>query len=542
MFIAMTLAAALLAAQAAADHQHQHAQPGSEKLGTVKFPTSCSEAAQPLFLRGMTLLHSFEFGAAIESFKAAAAADPSCGIAHWGVALSTWSNPFAAGIKPVAALQAGRDAVGKAKEAGAKTDRERAFIDAAARLYADFETVDQRTRVLAYRDAMQQVSSRFPDDPEARAFYALAVASSQDPADMTYSSLLAAGKILEELAPTQPDHPGFVHYIIHAYDAPPLAGRALDAARRYAKIAPDAPHALHMPSHTFTRLGYWQDSIDTNIASAEAARRVNVPGEEMHAMDYQTYAYLQLAQDGSAKKVLDALPDVRQRFLAPGAKSGAAPPLAAAFASAAIPARYALERGAWTEAARLQPPGSSFINAEAITWFAKAIGAARMEPKDPAAARTAITMLEQTAAKLTQTKETYWAEQVTIQRLGASAWLALAEGRNDEALSLMREAADREDKIEKNAVTPGPIAPAREQLGEMLLALNQPDAALAAFETTLKKEPNRFRALAGAVAAERRAKKGAGAASHTDAFLALTAKADGPVRPEVAAVKTGARQ
>ena len=541
MFISITMAATLLVAQAAADHQHQHGQPG-EKLGTVKFPTSCSDAAQPPFLRGMTLLHSFEFGAAIESFKAAAAADPSCGIAHWGVALSSWSNPFAAGIKPVPALQAGRDAIAKAKAAGAKTERERAFIDAAARLFADFETVDQRTRVLAYRDAMQQVSSRFPDDPEARAFYALALASSQDPADMTYSSLLAAGKILEELAPTQPDHPGFVHYIIHAYDAPPLAGRALDAARRYAKIAPDAPHALHMPSHTFTRLGYWQDSIETNIASAEAARRVKVPGEEMHAMDYQTYAYLQLAQDASARKLVDALPEVRQRFLAPGAASGAAPPLAAAYASAAIPARYALERSAWAEAARLQPPGSSFVNAEAITWFAKAIGAARMEPKDPAAARTAIAMLEQIAGKLAQAKEMYWAEQVSIQRLGAAAWLALADGRNDEALSLIREAADREDKIEKNAVTPGPIAPAREQLGEMLLALNQPAPALAAFETTLKKEPNRYRALAGAVEAERRLKKGTGTGSHAEALRALTAKADGPVRPEIAALTAGARR
>ena len=541
MLIPITVAVMLFAVQAA-DHQHQHAQPGAEKLGTVKFPTSCSDAAQPPFLRGMTLLHSFEFGAAIDSFKAAAAADPSCGIAHWGVALGAWSNPFAAGIKPVPALQAGRDAIAKAKDAGAKTERERAFIDAAARLFADFETVDQRTRVLAYRDAMQQVSSRFPDDPEAKAFYALALASSQDPADMTYANLLAAGKILETLAPTEPDHPGFVHYIIHAYDAPPLAGRALDAARRYAKIAPDAPHALHMPSHTFTRLGYWQDSIDTNIASAEAARRVKVPGEEMHAMDYQTYAYLQLAQDASARKVVDALPDVRQRFLAPGAASGAAPPLAAAYASAAIPARYALERGAWADAARLQPPGSSFINAEAITWFAKAIGAARMEPKDLAAARAAIAMLEQIAGKLAQTKEMYWAEQVTIQRLGASAWLALAEGRKDEALSFMREAADREDKIEKNAVTPGPIAPAREQLGEMLLALNQPGPALAAFETTLKKEPNRYRALAGAVEAERRLKKGTGTGAHADALLALTAKADGPVRPEIAALKAGAKR
>ena len=483
MFIPVAITVAIAALAAA---QHQHHPAGSEKLGTVKFSTSCSEAAQPAFGRAMALLHSFEFAPAIESFSAASAADPTCAIAHWGVALSRWGNPFAAGIKPPAALQAGRTAIEKAKAAGAKTDRERAFIDAAGQLFADFETRDQRTRVLAYRDAMQQVAAGNPKDPEASAFYALALASSQDPADMTYSSLLAAGKILEQLAPTQPDHPGFVHYIIHAYDAPPLASRALDSARRYAKIAPSAPHALHMPSHTFTRLGYWQDSIETNIASAEAARRVKVPGEELHAMDYQAYAYLQLAQDASTKKVVDALGDVRARLTGPGAMVGAAPPLAAAFASAAIPARYALERGAWAEAARLEPLSSTFPQAEAITWFGKAIGAARMEQKDLAGARTAIANLEQLQAKLASAKEAYWAELVRIQHLGASAWLAFADGRKDEALSLMREAADREDKVEKNAVTPGPIAPAREQLGEMLLVFKQPAPALEAFEITLE--------------------------------------------------------
>ena len=370
--------AAVLASSGNAPQEAHHAG-GHDKIGTVKFSTSCTEAAQPAFLRGMALLHSFEFGPAIESFNAAAAADPSCGIAHWGIALSRWGNPFAAGIKPPPVLQAGRAAIEKAKAVGAKTDRERAFIDAAGRLYADFETKDQRTRVLAYREAMKQVAASNPNDPEASAFYALAIASSQDPTDMTYASLLEAGKILEQLAPTQPDHPGFAHYIIHAYDAPPLASRALDAAKRYSKIAPDAPHALHMPSHTFTRLGNWQESIESNIASAEAARRVKTPGEELHAMDYQTYAYLQLARDASTKKVVDGLGDVRARLAAPGAVAGAAPPIAAAFASAAIPARYALERSAWPEAAALEASSSAFPQADAITWFAKAIGAARME-------------------------------------------------------------------------------------------------------------------------------------------------------------------
>ena len=528
--------AVLLASPGNAPQEAHHAG-GHDKIGTVKFSTSCTEAAQPAFLRGMALLHSFEFGPAIDSFNAAATADASCGIAHWGIALSRWGNPFAAGIKPPPVLQAGRAAIEKAKAVGAKTDRERAFIDAAGRLYADFETKDQRTRVLAYRDAMKQVAASNPKDPEASAFYALAIASSQDPSDMTYASLLEAGKILEQLVPTQPDHPGFVHYIIHAYDAPPLASRALDAAKRYSKIAPDAPHALHMPSHTFTRLGNWQESIESNIASAEAARRVKTPGEELHAMDYQTYAYLQLARDASTKKVVDGLGDVRARLVAPGAVAGAAPPLAAAFASAAIPARYALERSAWPEAAALEASASTFPQADAITWFAKAIGAARMEQQDLAAARTAIGNLEQLQGKLAAAKESYWAEQVAIQHLGASAWLAFADGRKDEGLSLMRQAADREDKIEKNAVTPGPIAPAREQLGEMLLALKKPAEALLAFETTLKKEPNRYRAIAGAAEAARATGNKAAMRKYSQALVLASAKADGPVRPEITTAK-----
>jgi hypothetical protein len=262
-----------------------------------------------------------------------------------------------------------------------------------------------------------------------------------------------------------------------------------------------------------------------------------VPGEELHAMDYQTYAYLQLAQDASTKKVVDALGDVRARLTAPDAVAGAAPPLAAAFASAAIPARYALERGAWADAAQLEPLPSAFPQADAITWFARAIGAARMERKDLAGTRTAITNLEQLQAKLVAAKETYWAEVVRIQHLGASAWLALADGRKDEALTLMREAADREDKIEKSATTPGPLAPAREQLGEMLLATKQPADALTAFEATLKKEPNRYRALAGAAEAARATGNKAALRKYSQALVTAAAKADGPVRPEITAAK-----
>jgi hypothetical protein len=519
--------------------QHQHGQ-GAEQLGTVKFETSCSAAAQAPFTRGLALLHSFEFGPAIDSFTAAAAADPGCAIANWGVALAHWGNPFAPGIKPAKAIQAGNAAVAAAKKAGARTEREQAFIAAVANLYTDGETVNQRTRVLAYRDAMKQVAASYANDPEASAFYALALASSQDPADMSYASLLEAGQILERLAPAQPDHPGLAHYIIHSYDAPPLAAKALEAARRYAKIAPSAPHALHMPSHTFTRLGYWKDSIDSNIASAAEAKRLNVAFEELHAMDYQMYAYLQLAQDASAKRLLETLNASRARLDAPSV-AGAAPPLAGAYATAAIPARFALERRDWADAAALDVRPSPYANAEGVTWFAKGIGSAKT--KDLDGARKALAALDQIAAKLDQSGEKYWAEQVRIQQLGVRAWLALADGKSDEALGVLREAADREDKTEKAPVTPGPILPAREQLGEMLLELKQPQAALEAFEITLKKEPNRFRALAGAMEAERQVKKAAAGSGRYAAMLAtLTANADGPARPELATLKSGGRE
>jgi tetratricopeptide (TPR) repeat protein len=533
----IVLAAAMLAGQGAAQHQH-HADAGLEKLGTVKFSTSCSPAAQPAFARAMALLHSFEFAPAIESFNAAATADPACAIAHWGVAISRWGNPFAPGIKAPASMEAGRTAVAKAKAIAARTDRERDYIDAVERLFADFEKVDQRTRLLAYRDAMEQVASRYADDPEAAAFYALSLAASADPTDKTYASLLKAGAILERLAPAQPDHPGFVHYIIHAYDAPPLAGRALDAARRYAKIAPSAPHALHMPSHTFTRLGYWTDSIDTNIASAEAARREKSPSEELHAMDYQVYAYLQTAQDAAAKRLVDGLSDVAKRF-SEASSGSSVPPVGGVFAIAAIPARYVLERRAWAEAAGLNVEASRYAHADAMLWFAKTLGAARTG--DLGAARAGLDTLQQLRDRLAQAKETYWADQVEIQRLGASAWVSLADGRTEEALATMRQAADQEDKTEKSAITPGPLAPAREQLGEMLLTVKQPALALAAFETTLKKEPNRYRALAGAAEAARLTGNSSAMRKYYQDLLSVAAKAEAPVRPEILTARAGLR-
>jgi hypothetical protein len=534
-FIAYAVVASLVPCTVLARQEHQHG--GSEKLGTVKFATSCAPAAAPAFNRAMALLHSFEFMPAIEGFTAVSTTDSGCAIAYWGIAVSRWGNPFAAGLKTPEQLAAGRAAIDKAKAIGAKTERERDYIAAAERLYTDFETVDQSTRLRAYREAMAGVAAKYPDDPEASSFYAVALIAANDPTDRTYANLLKAGAILERLAPAQPDHPGFVHYIIHAYDVPPLAPKAVEAARLYAKIAPSAPHALHMPSHTFTRLGYWQDSIDTNIASASAAKREKAPAEELHAMDYQAYAYLQLAQDRAALGLMGALPEIQARF-DPNKMGSAAPGSAGVFALAAIPARYALERQAWGEAAALKVSPSKFAQADAMTWFARGLGAARSG--NPAAAREAIDALQKLEAALAKAGENYWTEQVAIQRLGVTAWTALADGRTEEALTVMREAAGREDRTEKSAVTPGPLAPARELLGYMLIAVKRPADALAAFDITLAKEPNRYRALAGAVEAARQTGDANAVKKYLEPMVALTAKADVPGRPEIAALKTGA--
>lgn len=510
--------------------EHQHAGMGSPQLGTVAFANSCSAAAQTSFQRGMALLHSFEFGEAAQAFKDTLSADPGCAIADWGFALTRWGNPFAAGVKAPSLLQPGREAMQAAARIGHPTERERAFIAAAALLFENFETRDQRSRVLAYRDSMASVAAAYPDDPEASIFYALSLAAAADPADKTYADQLKAGKILEPLFARHPEHPGLAHYIIHAYDVPPLAPRALDAARRYAKIAPAAPHALHMPSHTFTRVGLWQESIDTNIASASAARRTGNTAEELHAMDYQAYAYLQTGQDAAARRLVDALPEVASRF-DPTAVTGAAPGSAGVFAIAAIPARYALERHDWKAAAGLDVPAGSFPQTAAIRQFAKALGAARSG--DLASARASIAALEELRSTLLKAGEAYWVEQVTIQKLGASAWLDLADGRSDSALASMREAADREDRTEKNAVTPGPLAPARELLGEMLLLLRQPAAALTELQKTILKEPNRFNGVWFAARAAAAAGDRAAALDYYRQLVRIAEHGDSPGRPEL---------
>jgi hypothetical protein len=516
---------------------HDHSAP--ENLGTVQFSTSCSKEVQPQFDRAVALMHSFQFARAIAAFNTILASDPSCAVADWGIALSNWGNPFAAGLKAPAQLERGLKAVEQGRATPAKTERERAYIEAVAQLYTDTAKTDQRSRILAYESSMAAVSAAYPEDTEAVIFYALALAAAADPADKTYARQLKAGAILEKLFVQYPNHPGLAHYIIHTYDYPPLAARAIGAARRYHEIAPSAPHALHMPSHTFTRVGYWQDSIDTNMAAAAAARSEGQTAEELHASDYMVYAYLQTAQDRATQQLLESAVQTYSRFDPAVLLSGAAPPAAAYFARAAIPARYFLERRAWADAAKLEPLTSPFLPADAITYFARGLGAAHV--KDAAAARAAIGSLEQIRDKL-KMKEAYWANQVEIQRQEVSAWLAFAEGNPPAALAGMRAAAELEDQTEKNAITPGPLAPARELLGELLLELKRPAEALTEFKATLTKEPNRFRSLYGAAEAAKLAGNRQASQTYFRELLKVAERADQPGRQELAEARSEVRQ
>jgi len=514
--------------------QHEEHSAAGEKLGTVHFETSCAPAVATEFDRSVALLHSFEFRAAIESFNGVLESDGACAMAHWGIAMAYWGNPFG-GVRSTAALEQGLAAVTKARTAGSPTPRERAYIDAVAALFTNHATASQRDRILAYERGMDAVVRAYPQDLEATIFYALAVNQTALPTDKTYAPQLKAAGILEPLFARYPDHPGLAHYIIHAYDHPPLAERALVAARRYAAIAPSAPHALHMPSHTFTRVGSWEESAQTNRLSEQTALEQGVPTEALHAMDYQAYAYLQMVQDRAAHDVIERLPAAAAQFDPTATAGGAAPPMAGFFALAAIPARYALERGAWDEAARLEVPASGTPFTIAIAHFARALGAARSGR--PAAASGDLERLAALRDQLTQAQDAYWAEQVDIQRRVATAWVAFAEGRRGEALEIMRSAADSEDATDKSAVSPGPLAPARELLGEMLLEAGDAAGALAEFEATTMKEPGRFRGSFGAARAAEAAGDAAKAREYYARTVEIARRADSP-RPEIERAKS----
>ena len=518
------LAAAFAAALATGIAQSAAAQDAAEqRLGAVHFETSCNETAQRRFDRGMRYQHSFWYRASKDIFEDVLKADPDCAIAYWGIATSLLLNPF--GVPPAANLAEGLAAIQKGKAIGAKTPREREFIDALGAFYTDYDKIDHRTRVQAYLKAMAAVAQHYPQDDEAQIYYALALDVAASPADKTYSNQLKAAAILEDIFKRQPQHPGVAHYLIHSYDYPPIAEKGLDAATRYSKIAPTAPHAQHMPSHIFTRVGYWKELIAANAGSVRAAKADKEYGDQLHGQDYMVYAYLQLAQDKNARAVIDEM----------AAATAVNPDLpGASFALAASPARYAMERGDWSGAAALEVRPSKFPHVMAITHFARAVGAARSGKPDAAIAD--IAKLAELRDKLREAKDAYWAEQVDIQWQTANAWLLYAQGKYDEALAAMAAAAAAEDKTEKAPVTPGPIVPARELYGAMLLGRGQPKDALAAFEATLKKEPHRLGATLGAAKAAEQLGDAAKAREYYAAAVALGETAE-PVRPEIAAAR-----
>jgi hypothetical protein len=495
----------------------------AEKLGQIHFPVSCSKEAQTQFDRAVALLHSFWYAEAVKGFTAVTVADPTCAMGYWGIAMSVWYPLWQPPSE--AMLKKGGDAVEQAKAVGGKTEREQQYIAAIEMFYKDADTLDHRTRAVAYENAMEQLHRRYPEDREAAVFYALVLNATASPNDKTYAKQLKATEILEKVFEEQPEHPGVAHYLIHSYDYPPLASRGLTAARRYAKIAPSAPHALHMPSHIFTRSGLWQESVESNRDSAAAAKEYNSAFEQLHAMDYLTYAHLQMAQDLAAKQVVD-----ERNALAQGDLEN----FAAAYAFAAIPARYTLERRRWSEAAQLEPRPSNVKYTEAITYFARAIGAARSG--DVASARDNVDKLQALQTGLVEAKQGYWAEQVEVQRRVAAAWVAHANGKRAEPLDLMQAAADLEDSTEKHPVTPGPISPAREQLGELLLELNEPAQALQAFEVSMQREPNRFNGIYGAARAAELARDGDNARKYYASLMALCEQPDSE-RPELQRAK-----
>jgi tetratricopeptide (TPR) repeat protein len=504
------LAAALIPFTLVA-HEHEH-QVDLGNIGKAHLMTSCNAAAQKEIDRGVALIHSFWYPEAEKSFRRAADADAQCGMAWWGVAMSNlhpiWAPPNANELKT------GVEAAAKAMAAGAKTDRERALIGAINVYYTDADKLDHRTRMVAYEKAMDAVAAANPDDHEAAIFHALAILGTADAKDKTYANQKRAGEILNRILPLEPKHPGVAHYIIHSFDYPALAPMALSAARTYAKLAPGSPHALHMPSHIFTRLGLWDESIASNLASAEKARDYLshvMPGaasfDELHAVDYLVYAYLQRGENDKARAL-------RDRLL--GISKIDNPNFAAGYALTAVPARYALERRQWKEAAALTVPTNiafeKFPYAEANTHFAVAIGAARSN--QPEIAQRAVDRLAAIRQAELDLKDRYWADQVEIQRLGASAWLT-------RDLKLMQAAADLEASTEKHPVTPGAIIPARELLAEMLLDSGKPAESLVEAEHALHDAPNRYNGLWLAAQAAEKSGKAEEAKSYRAKIAAL---------------------
>lgn len=511
----------------------QAAKPAkAEKLGQVRFPISCTAAAQTEFNRALAYYHSFWFDPALNAFQAVSQRDPKCGMAQWGIALASLGNPFTWPPNPKA-LAAATTASTEAQRLGAQSERERDFIAAVAALLPAQADADFRGRVSAWENAMAIVAQRYPQDVEVQIFYALALNVAAQPTDKTYAKQIKAAEILEPLFKRLPQHPGVAHYLIHTYDYTELGAKGLPAARTYAAIAPSAPHALHMPSHIYARLGLWPEMVASNKAAAKAAqselgeRSLNLGAyNALHAWDYLMYAYLQLAQDNAAADLLRQLRQLRavdvENF-------------PAAYALAAIPARYVLENEDWKAAMTLTlfPPGLAwykFPQAEAVTMYARALGAAHsgnvvMAKKD--AQRLAILRDE-----MKEARNFYWAGQTEIQLQAVNAWIAYAEQRPEEAVKLLQAAAEAEAASDKNPVMPGSLLPTREQLGDLYLLLRQPAEALAAYEQSLKRDPNRFHGLYGAARTAEQLKNHAAAQSYYLQLVKLTETRDRG-RPEI---------
>ncbi|HVE51348.1 MAG TPA: hypothetical protein VNG69_17225 [Casimicrobiaceae bacterium] len=503
---------------------HDEPVKGTGTLGKVEFANSCSPAVQAELARAVAMLHSFWYSAGEQTFRDVLKKDPQCGIATWGIAAILMSNPLAGqGASPKGA-EAAQAAIEEGRRVGAKTQRERDYIDAVAAYYADFANRPERARQESRSKAYEALANKYPDDDEAQIFHALYLAGTQSQADQTYAAYLKAASILEKQFAKYPDHPGVAHYLIHSYDAPPIAKQGLTAARRYATIAPDAPHALHMPSHIFTRVGAWEESIATNRRSAKVAVAGNEADEAYHASDYAVYALLQLARDDEARREMDAamrVQGISERFVAH-------------YAIAAMDARCAVERGAWRDASLLAVRPTKYPFVDALTHFSRGLGMARSN--DVAGAQKEADTLAALHKSLQDAKNNYWANEVEVQRLALAGWIALAQKNNDDAQKFMRAAADLEDRNEKHIVTPGRIVPARELLGDMLMELKQPALALKEYEVSQEREPSRFRGLFGAAAAA----EAAGDAGKARAYFARVAdltKGATSSRPEMTKVK-----
>jgi len=512
-FAVLAAFAAFAAPSAARAQDHVHV----EELGTVSFPVTCNADAQALMQRGVAMLHSFWFPEARATFESAGQADPGCGIAHWGVAMTHFGNPMAGGSGPQGQA-AGWDAAERAVQMGARSDRDRAYVEAALTLFRDHATRTNRERMVAYQVALQGIVERHPEDLEAKIFNGIFLVATASPTDLTFAQQQRAAEVLLDLYARQPEHPGLAHYIIHAFDSPPLAGNALEAARRYADIAPAAPHALHMPSHIFTRLGYWDESIATNRRSADLEP---TPGGKSHPLDYLVYAYLQQGRDPMAFAAMQEIAGSTAGEYIAGTLGG--------YNALAMSARYTLERDDWESARGLEVIPTA-APAQAVTHFARGLGAARSGRV--AAAHEELSALDRLVGALRAQSDAYWALVVDAQRLAVSAWVAHAEGRHAEALELAHRAADQEEQVEKHPVTPGPLIPARELLGDILMVHGQPAEALEAYEQTLEREPNRARTLAGAARAARAAGDDEAARAHYRALIELMDPTS--TRPELA--------